>query len=178
MLGLGNAFAFAQLFLAHRTNPITYRPTPKLREGRLIRQYGSACIDTSDGFFPALANLTVINEMGFRLCNNWDSAVRSELWHFGQIEGIPSWYLLAGPHGEYELLFTIPAVQEKAFLAEAESIDWRPVFLGEVIAERTCYYPVGEQLHHFDPVEISNLFELSQGQPNRYLNNLKKYPMP
>ncbi len=46
---------------------------------------------------------------------------------------MPAWLTLAGCHGEFELVFTIPADQEALFLAEAKEHHLHPECLGQVI---------------------------------------------
>lgn len=173
-LGLGGAFALAELFLSGQPNPIVYRPLPRLVEGQIIRKYGSACIDTSDSLFPALANLMAINQVGFCLEKHWDQIVGDELRQLAQASGIPSWYFLAGPHGEFELLFTIPEQQESDFLSQAEAADWHPILLGETTNEPSCCYLQNGRSNTFDPATVANLFEQSEGQPERYFHKLKQ----
>jgi thiamine-monophosphate kinase len=176
-LGSGNAFAFAELLQKGRKNPISYRPFPRLRKGILVRKYGSACIDTSDGFFPALANLMTINESGFRLLKSWPEMLGTELTEFALSSGLPPWFFLAGPHGEFELLFCISPEQEEAFLKEASLIHWKPLLLGKVISEKTCLMKQDEEKYRIDPIEIANLYPRSQGDLQKYIHLLQKHQL-
>jgi len=133
-IGTGNAFAFARLGGQAATAP-NYRPEARIREGQTVRRYASACMDSSDGVLATLDQLLRVNGTGFLLEPGWedtlDSASRQLLRQFG----LPEWFLLAGPHGEFELLFTIPARDEGAFLGEANRHKWNPIRLGRVLGE-------------------------------------------
>ena len=74
-LGLGNAFAYAHFF--DNSIKIKYQPKAKLKESKLIQNYATACMDTSDGLFPALSILSEINNIGFEVLR---SEIRKDDW--------------------------------------------------------------------------------------------------
>ena len=172
-LGLGNAFAFNQLFPLSDMK-VDFFPKARLKEGQCIRQFGSACIDTSDGFFPALCNFIEQNDVGFRLSKDFQSMCHSQALNIAHQAQIPEWIFLAGPHGEFELLFTIPKTNNEAFLSEANAIGWQPILIGEVIPNPAFYYTIASQTKQIDPFEIANLFHKCNGEPEIYLNALLK----
>src|SRR4029079_862372 len=108
-LGLGNAYAYCRYF--DKSLKVYYQPLARLFESRLVRKYATACIDTSDGLFPALSVLSEINNTGVHLTTPLQEILHPRAKKTCQSADLPSWFLLAGPHGEYELLFTIPAVK-------------------------------------------------------------------
>lgn len=172
--GEGNAYAFSRFFERDSTPAPLYQPRARLREGVLVRQYGSACIDTSDGFFPALANLIELNDKGFSFRSSPEELISEATSALAREAGIPAWFFLAGPHGEFELLFTIPRDQEAAFLRAAGAIGWEPLQLATVIEAPELYFPGSENSGKVDPFLIANLFSESGGQPASYFVKLRQ----
>lgn len=170
-LGAGNAFAFSRFF---GSEPFDFQPKARLKEGHLIRQYGSSCIDTSDGFFPAISNLVEINQRGFAFDDTLDFLVAGPLREMAAAAHIPAWFFLAGPHGEFELLFTVPPKNLEKFEQAAKAIGWEPLALGRVIASPTLLFDVEEEKKQIDPFPIANLFEECGGKPDLYLDRLLK----
>ena len=170
--GAGSAYAFTRLLSSGDGRTFPYQPAARLQEGPLVRKYGSACIDTSDGFLPAIANLIEINGKGFKLSNGVEALMSVEVEELAKQAPIPSWFFLAGPHGEFELLFTIPSKQEDAFLAEAKAMNWKPLKLGQVIDRPHLYFSENNSKRQVDPFRLANLFSESGGQARVYLNKL------
>lgn len=172
-MGLGNAFAFSKLFNEEDIN-ISYFPKAKLIQGELIRQYGSSCIDTSDGFFPAVCNLMEINKKGFELFSDLDAILCPEAAMITKTSQLPGWFFLAGPHGEYELLFSIPEKKQTAFLDAAKKMQWNPITIGKVNQENSFSFTASNQSKKIDPFEIANLFSACNDNPETYLKELFK----
>lgn len=171
-MGLGSAFAF-QVLMGSGGAVVPYRPLPRLKEGALVRRTGSACIDTSDGFFHALSNLMEINQIGFQLDTALSAMTHPTALLISRTKQLPAWVFLAGPHGEFELLFTIPEKNEPFFLESAEKMNWKPLRIGVCVAEQHCsllgtdgrYFPV-------EAIKIANTFMESGGDPQRFLTQL------
>ncbi len=104
-LGAGNAFAAALLSGASRSP--SYLPTARLREGRALRGLASACMDTSDGLLATLDQLARLNGVGFELPQTWNAILGDETLAVAEAMGLPPWLFLAGPHGEFELVFAL-----------------------------------------------------------------------
>lgn len=171
-MGMGMMYAYERLIKAN--SQIKFYPKPDLRQGQLIRQFGSACIDTSDGFFPALCNLMELNGVGFHLEHSLSQLVQHEIASFCEKNSIPPSLFLAGPHGEFELLFTMPKNKYTKFLSEANGIGWYPEVIGQATKRKGLVAKFGESKFVIDPFEISNLYELSNGCANDYLQDLIK----
>jgi hypothetical protein len=45
--------------------------------------------------------------------------------------GLPPWTMLAGPHGEFELLFFVDGREVGRLLRAARGLGWEPLHLGE-----------------------------------------------
>ena len=133
LLGKGNAFAYSRFF--DSSIKVNYKPTARIRESKLIRQYANACIDTSDGLFPALSVLGELNNTGLKFSTSLQDILCNETTIAYEVASIPAWMFLAGPHGEYELLFTIsPSIQKefKKVCGGETSLQGDPGTIGEV----------------------------------------------
>lgn len=88
----------------------------RYKESTLIREYATSCIDTSDGLYKSLNSIAEINNCGYKI---HDIPYHEFAHKIISIAGFPSIMLFLGESGEYELLFTIKAAREKAFLEES-----------------------------------------------------------
>lgn len=161
-MGLGSAFAFEKL-MKNQEPEHSFLPKAKIKEGAIIRKYGSSCIDTSDGFFPAISNLMYINQNGIRLNGELEDLL-SEKYKNTMIDSdLPPWILLAGPHGEFELLFTVNSDYEDRFLQEARNLDWFPKKIGEIVNDPMFSF-YHKKIHYTcSPDGISNSYEKCGG---------------
>ena len=145
-----------------------------MAEGQLVRQFASSCIDTSDGFIPAISNIIEINTLGFHLNEELNQIVDEDLYQKMDIAGIPPWILLAGPHGEFELLFTIPEGCVDQFLLAANEISWIPISLGRAIDEPHLDFQLSGTHQQYRPSGIANLYHTCEGNVNKYFRELLK----
>ena len=171
-LGLGNAFAYSHYFDPRLT--INYKPLARLKESILIKEFATSCIDTSDGLFPALSTLSALNDVGFELASDTRNFLQSDAQHIAVSAGIPSWMLLSGPHGEYELLFTIKSEARKEFEKRYQLENGLPVYLGQATLNRTLRFTSESMQVTCDPPLISNLFDEANRNVPRYLELLKQ----
>jgi thiamine-monophosphate kinase len=104
----GGGNAFAAMVLAGQQPLIAYKPTARLREGKALRGLASACMDTSDGLMATLDQLGRVNGVGFELTSGWLAGLDPVALDCSTETGIPPWLFLAGPHGEFELVFAVP----------------------------------------------------------------------
>lgn len=169
-LGIGNAFAYSRYF--DPLIQINYRPIARLTESKLIQQYATACIDTSDGLFPAISVLADINKAGIQLITPLQDILHKEAAKTCQMAAIPAWMMLAGPHGEYELLFSIPAAKKEAFEKASTTAGWQPVYLGKVITDKVVSFFSETEKVSCSPSLIANLFHQSCGNIPLYFNLL------
>ncbi len=135
LLGAGNAYAAIQLLGRVYPDFPPYRPLARLREGLSLRSCASICMDTSDGLFATLDQLGRLNNCGFHLEKEWVRHLAPGALRIAEMTGVSPWILLAGPHGEFELVFTVPAHKIPELHAAAEHAGWVPVRLGVVIEE-------------------------------------------
>jgi thiamine-monophosphate kinase len=93
----------------------------RLNEAKLIRNYASSCIDTSDGVFNGINTICNLNKCGFHLNR---IPVLPEAKIAAKILGKPQELLIIGECGEYELLFTIPPEQIENFEKEVKTMQY------------------------------------------------------
>lgn len=179
-LGGGNAFAYARFF--DSSLDVEYKPIARIHESKLIRAFASTCIDTSDGLFPALSVLSELNEVGVRFSQPLQDYLCEPTQEASVRSGIPAWMFLAGPHGEYELLFTVSPSLRKEFLIACSAHHFQPVFLGEIIAEKKIEFVSEEIAVICEPSEIANLFREAGDNIQKYyqilMNKHKQWIMP
>jgi thiamine-monophosphate kinase len=171
-LGQGNVFAYEKLILKNKS--ASFFPKARLEEGSIIRQHASSCIDTSDGFFPALSNLIEINNKGFKLSEDLNHLVDEELCSDMIASGVPPWIFLAGPHGEFELLFTVPEQSFNELSIAARKINWAPICLGRTINNPQLEFGLEGISLKYDPFKIANLFTECGMDPHKYFKELLK----
>jgi len=133
--GSGNA-----LGLARKTNlpeemypEKSYRPIARTREAQLVRKYASCCMDTSDGLFITIDQLIRLNNIGFSIQLDWENVLEREVFKLCEKMTVPFWFMAAGIHGEFELVFTVPAKNVPSFLKQAHQMDFYPISLGKII---------------------------------------------
>jgi thiamine-monophosphate kinase len=131
-LGTGNAFAALRVFGNSADGESHYRPMARIKEGISLRPYASVCMDTSDGLLASLDQLGRLNSCGFTLNESWEMRIAPNARGLASAGGLSPWMLLAGPHGEFELVFTVPVQKIELMHEAAERTGWEPVCLGVV----------------------------------------------
>ena len=168
--GLGNAYALNK-FSCTPGLIINYKPKARIKEGILLREYATACMDTSDGVISALDQLARINYTGFEV-NNYEPLLDPEVLKASEYYNFPSWLFLAGQHGEFELIFSIPSQKTAEFLNKAKEISWNPLELGTAIKEDTITLPLYNKTANLDAAYIRNLLNSVNGDKSRYIQKL------
>ena len=170
-IGSGNALALTKLVYKSEQD-YKYKPMARLQEGKLIRKYASACMDTSDGVISTLDQLMRLNNFGFSFNDNWSTSLETNSKILFEKYNLPLWLLLAGQHGEFELLFTIPKPNEIDFLKSASDINWTPIIIGKVTKECQITIPMYGQYIVVDSREIRNLANITDLNISKYLQSL------
>lgn len=153
-LGAGSAFAATRLL---GTDPsVPFRPVARLEAGQVLRDYAAACIDTSDGALAALDQLMRLNGVGFRL-DDAASYLHPSAQCTADALNVPRWMLLAGLHGEFELLFCIPDDALSA-LRKAAPSSWAPLRIGTVTDTPRIEIATSQAGLALDTGAIRNLF--------------------
>ena len=170
-LGAGGGYALAVLGRgASGGGRPEYRPRARIREGLVLRPFASCCMDTSDGALPTLDQLARLNQVGFRIEGQYEDLLDGSARRVAA--GLPPWMLLAGPHGEFELLFTIPLERRAAFETAAAEASWRPLRLGVVTAEPEIRLPYERSSVTVDTGKVRNLFASVGGDVMAYVHEL------
>jgi thiamine-monophosphate kinase len=169
--GLGNAFALDSL--AKGTDPpVHFRPAARLTEGRALRGIASACIDSSDGLLAAIDQLARLNGVGMTLNNGWELTLHPTALRVSNMSHIPPWMFLAGQHGDFDLVFTVPPECDRRLASEAERLEWMPVRLGMVTATAGIALPLYGRRQVVDTGRIRNLWVESAGSLSTLLSRL------
>jgi thiamine-monophosphate kinase len=172
--GSGSGYAFVQ-FVAARQQPgltFPYRPQPRIREGRLLRDFASCCMDTSDGLLAALDQLMRLNSVGFVVEAGQEELLDPDTLRIANAANIPAWMALAGPHGEFELVFTVPPQRVDALMAEASVHEWKPQMMGRVVERPGVWLRLNEELTAIDTGRIRNLFVECNSDIDEYFKGL------
>jgi thiamine-monophosphate kinase len=174
-MGLGGAYAFAQLTRSSKveTPPLQFKPTARIKEGLMVRGFASCCMDTSDGTLATVDQLMRLNGVGFRI-ELGQGSLHESAAALAKSQGFPDWMMLAGPHGDFELVFTIPPTRESKFLAAAKGIDWHPIRIGVALDSPRVECSVGEETRALPTAKIRNLFAESGGDIGKYIGALLK----
>ncbi len=171
--GLGSIYAFLRLTGQYSETPESfYQPVARIKEGQIIRQFASCCMDTSDGVIHTADTLMRLNQCQFVLDENWEHILHPIAVQVCKAQNIPMWLSLAAVHGEFELFFSINPINEKAFLKEASEIGWSPILLGEVKEGEGVSVRTKGKLISIDTTAIRNLYDKTGSDPNQYINAL------
>ena len=136
--GAGNLEAALKLYSEYKPlkpflGMVTVTFPLRIKEAALIRKFANCCIDSSDGLFRALMDLTRISQKGFMVSN---IPYQSQGQFACKLLGKPVEILFLGECGEYELVFTVSKDREAAFLAEARTNGLEFSKLGLITAEK------------------------------------------
>ncbi|MBL7696995.1 MAG: thiamine-monophosphate kinase [Chitinophagaceae bacterium] len=171
-LGTGNAYAYSRFF--DRSLQITFQPEARLKESQLVAQYATSCTDTSDGLFPALAAMWEVNRMGCSIDIPLQKLLSQESLFVHRNAKLPDWMLLAGPHGEYELLFTIPAGKQQEFERDAKQEGLSPLYIGRIISDEKIQFITGTAGIQCHPAFIADMFHEANEDIPQYFELLKQ----
>jgi thiamine-monophosphate kinase len=171
-LGLGGAYALGRM-LPGSAPAVAFRPLARLREGRLLRGVASCAMDTSDGLVATLDELALQNRCGFSLAVPIEAVLHPDAWRAATAARVPPWFMLAGPHGEFELVFTVPSDRCAELAADAADAGWAPVELGVVTGEPGIVR-LGAGSAPIDTTRVRNLFEEVGGDVPAYLRALER----
>jgi thiamine-monophosphate kinase len=151
-----------------------YRPKANIKEGQFIREYASCCMDTSDGLLTTLDQLMRLNGSGFTIECNWEKILAPEVLELCNKTKTPPWTMIAGPHGEFELLFTTPDEKTDKILSEPKFKELNLIRLGKVQQSPviSLALPRGEKIN-VDMAPIRNLLQTVNGDLERYVKEFR-----
>lgn len=173
--GLGNALALSRLAQRPEADQLEtlYRPEARLAEGQLLRSFASCCMDSSDGVLATLDQLMRLNGAGFRIEAAPETFLHPAALQTAAAAGLPPWVMLAGIHGEFELIFTVPPQRMAAFRRAAAQANWQPLPIGVMVPEYQVTQS-GNNAAVFDTARIRNLFDGFNGDLAACLEELGK----
>ena len=173
-LGIGNAFALEH-FMNHQNgsnDAVSYQPYARLREGQSIAGIASACMDTSDGTLTTLDQLMRVNHVGFEIETDVESILHPQAKLAAAESGLPPWLMLAGQHGEFELIFTVSPQNELKMLETADRSNWEPLCLGRAIRDEEIRLSLYGRETVLDTGKIRNLAAECGSEILRYIQEL------
>lgn len=174
-LGVGSAAALRAVFgLSEELFAESdYRPVPRVKEAQSLLGLATCCMDTSDGLISTLDQLLRLNGVGFELSNGLDRFLEPRTRAVAERYGIPPLMVLAGYHGDFELVFTIRQSDRATFETRAQQRGHAPLLLGRTIEEPILR--VGEEPPRIiDGARIRNLVAEVEGDALRYVQELGK----
>ncbi len=178
--GVGNAYAAEKLILLsqqtdsvlNEKDTLKYFPSAKLEWKNLLIKYATSSIDTSDGLISSLDQLMRLNNVGFRITNDIGNIIDDASKDLFNKFNIPLWLLLAGEHGEFELLFSIPSEKENEFLNDANQLKLYPVLIAESTKETEIKLYIYSKEQIIDSHKIRNLAFEKDFSPQKYFQKL------
>jgi thiamine-monophosphate kinase len=171
--GLGNIYAFLKLSgKAEQLNRSFYQPVARIEEAKIVREFASCCMDTSDGVIHTLDTLMRLNRCGFVLSSDWDRILHPIAQQACRDQNIPPWLTLAAVHGEFELCMTMHPRDETAFLNASSNAGWNPVLIGEVTTGMSISINTPDRIVPLDTGRIRNLSSTMGSKPDLYIQEL------
>jgi len=151
-----------------------YRPVARIKEGQILRKYASCCMDTSDGLLTTLDQLMRLNGLGFAIECDWERILAPEVWKLCKGTKTPPWLMMAGPHGEFELLFTISTKIVDEVLSQLQSKGTNLIRLGKVNSTPSLLLqlPSGQSVN-VDMAPLRNLLQSVEGDLERYVREFR-----
>jgi len=173
-LGKGNSFAL-QKFNHLQNSVINYKPVARLKEGKSLLGIANCCMDTSDGTISTLDQIMRLNNCGIELIDDWESILGEDSKHICEQLNIPLWFLLAGYHGEFELIFSVSPTLEERLWDSYKKNNWFPVKIGQAIDEPSLLINHYGKKQKIDSSFIRNLAFKHSNDVKNYINSLTEY---
>jgi thiamine-monophosphate kinase len=169
--GRGNSFALSKFL---NTEEIIYKPVARLKESKLLKQFATCCMDSSDGLISTVDQIARLNNVGVEFSNDWINLLDEDSRYIAENLNFPLWLLLAGQHGEFELVFTVPENLVKAFIKEAHNQDWNPYQVGKITGTTSIRIKLYNRFIRLDTAKIRNLLFEVNGDVKKYIHELLK----
>ncbi len=167
--GIGNALGLARLTkLPKDLFPETYyRPRARIKEGKIIRQHASCCMDTSDGLLTTLDQLMRLNGLGFFVNCDWEKILIPQVYDLCKKTGTPPWFMLAGPHGEFELVFTCDPESIEKIKSACKNVEILNIGKVQKAPTLSLALPSGSSIN-IDMAPVRNLLQTVGGNLEQY----------
>lgn len=173
-VGTGNLEAFLNLY---SDNPLISKAAKGLKllfklrhnEAKLVKQYATACTDTSDGVYNGIKNICNMSKTGFIIRDL--PYVKTGII-LSKIASVPKALMFLGECGEYELLFTVKESDETEFLDEAQKKGFKFYRIGTMCDSSKMLLVEGKRQINLGELNISARSFEDMGQ---YIKSLIKY---
>ncbi|NWF89237.1 MAG: thiamine-monophosphate kinase [Ignavibacteriaceae bacterium] len=173
-LGRGNSFALKKFNRLDHVD-LDYKPIARLRESKSLINFAKCCMDTSDGFVSTLDQIRQLNNCGIKLIDDWESIIDEDAKVICKKLNIPLWFLLAGYHGEFELVFAVSPDLEGSFLSNCKKNNWKPIKIGRVIDSPQLILNLNGKEKNVDSSFIRNLSFQHSSDVKSYIKALFEY---
>jgi thiamine-monophosphate kinase len=168
-MGAGSALAASALLgLLPRFDESELRPALRLAEGRASVGLASACMDTSDGLVATLDQLARLNEVSLEIDADPRELLCPAARRVCTALGVSPLAVLAAPHGEFELVTTVPPAATDLWLERIRAAGGAPIAIGEV--RSGAGLSVGGR--SVDGARVRNVWASSGGDARRALVTL------
>jgi thiamine-monophosphate kinase len=167
----GMVAAMAHTCLGGNGSGYRFRPQPRIREARHFSEYITACMDSSDGLIATLDQLARLNGAGFELTLPPADIVDPAVRRFCEELDLDPLLMLAQPHGEFELIFTIREGDRERLERHARACDSGLLLLGRAVPEDEIRFARPE-VRIIDSMRIRNLLSEVNGDAGRYAEEL------
>lgn len=173
-LGRGNGFALQKINRA-KEGFINYKPVARLVEGRSLVGIANCCMDTSDGMISTFDQIMRLNNCGIELENDWEKFIDDDSKEICKHLDTPLWFLLAGYHGEFELIFAVVPNLEQKLMENCKLNNWHPLKIGKAIDEPNLVLNLYGKKRKIDSSFIRNLAFQHSNDVKSYINSLFEY---
>lgn len=173
-MGGGNANALNNIIIKDKKqNSILPRNLCKLSS--VNSSYSSTCTDTSDGFFTSLYNLGMVNKMDFEIKLPISELIDDSSQEIINKVNLPDWFLLAGPVGEYELVFTVPQDQKNIFIQAAALEGYQVLECGKVTSSKSKGVAITLEDKKISLSEVIDAQQKAHTNFEELIENLSRY---
>lgn len=145
-----------------------FRPVARLAEARRLVGFATACMDTSDGLIATLDQLSRLNGVGFEITAPLPRLLEAGALRTCEALGLDPLVALAQPHGEFELVWTVPGRDAKRFQRYAGLHGFEPLVVGVTIPEPVIRL-AGGRPRTIDTARIRNLTDEVGSDPRAYV---------
>lgn len=170
--GIGSVCSFSLINNKYHNH---YLPKARITEGIAINNFSDACVDTSDGLIAGLDQLIRSSNVGIELHVEPRQILCNEALKISKEYEFPNWIFLNGPHGDFELVFSISEEKLDKFIFFKNSNKIEVHFLGKVIKKQGLYINGN---NFCNTGLLRNLFDNAGGDPIIYFNNLLNTETP
>ena len=173
-LGKGNGFALQKINRLQDAE-INYKPVARLIEGKNLLGIANCCMDTSDGAISTLDQIMRLNNCGIKLNDDWENLIDDDSKNICKMLEIPTWFLLAGYHGEFELIFSIDPNSEQKLFSNCNQKNWQPIKIGQAIDKPYLVLNLYGKEQKIDSSLIRNLAFEHSSDVKSYINSIFEY---